>query len=306
MKMQSLRFAVAIAAASIGCAAFGAAPALPASTAAAAKIDLAKARTLPATSKAIDCLFAEVPELKKSERLISQATGASARDSLSTIVAAADGFSFDGETVTLANPSTIAQGSFDTSKLAAAIRASQGAKRAKAGDMEVLSSPLTRGYWFAFPSAGTVLASSSDSGIAKLAAASAAAGRSPAPFAARALDVDCPAVAAIDGSRGVANLSVFFGGVVNADASTIVAKLTEATPGTARLDVEMVFADEKLAAQAFASLNGLKMLSAFKQARGKSSPPLLQRFVESDLTVSGATVRLAMTATADDFAPLSK
>ena len=300
MKKQS-RLVAAIAAASIGCAAFGAAPALPKSTVAAAKIDFAKARSLPATSKAIDCLFAEVPELKKSERLISQATGSGARDSISSIVIAADGFSFDGKTVSLSNPSTIANGSFDTDKLAATIRASQGVRRAKASDMEVMSSPLTRGYWFAFPAAGTVMVSSSDSGISKLAAASA--GKSKAPFAARALGADCPAVAAIDGSNGAANLSLFFGGI---DANTIVAKLTEATPGTARLDIDMVFADENLAAQAFASINGIKMLSAFKQTRVESSLALLQRFIESDLSIDGATVRLRMFATADDFASLAK
>lgn len=304
MKSLDRYIAALIAAASFGGAAMGAVPALPSSTAIAAKIDLAKARSLPATSKAIDCLFAEVPELKKSERLLSSTIGANARESISSIVAAADGFSFDGESVSLSNPATIAQGSFDTAKLAAAIKASQGAKRAKAGDIEVVSSPLTRGYWFAFPAAGTVLASSSDAGIAKIAAA--AGGKASATFVSKALAADCPAVAAIDGSKGAANLSLFFGGIMKADANSIVAKITEKNPGTARLEVEMAFANEQLATQAFASINGIKMLSAFKQASGKPSPALLQRFVESDLTIEGATVKLAMSATADDFAALAK
>lgn len=282
------------------------APALPASSTIAAKIDFAKARTLPATSQAVALLFAEVPELRKAERLLTQAFGVDAQKDLSTVIAFSDGFSFSDGRVILKDSSSLAGGNFNTAKMAAAVRRAPGFESAKIGSLEIMTGDFARGHWIAFPGEGKVLASSTKEAITKAATALAKGADANQGILARALAADCPAVAAIDGTKGGGNLTVFTGGLLKADAEKIVAKVTENTPGTARLEVEMTFTDENLAAQTFATINGIKMLTAFKQAKDPNSPALLQRLVEADVKYEGATVRLAMTATASEFAELAQ
>lgn len=302
-------FAPLFAAALLGCAHLcAAAPALPASSSIAAKIDFAKARALPASSAAIDCLFAKVSELGRIEKLLAQNFGIDAKKDLSTVEAWADGFGYAGDAISLENASSLARGSFSTDKLATTARAAKGFDHALVGKTEIMTADFARGYWFAFPAGGGVLVSSSQKALARSVDALSKGAKQAAAsiFLQKALAADCPAVVAIDGSRGLQNLSFLTGGLVRADAQTIVAKLTEDTPGTAVIDVQMTFSDETLAAQTLATLNGVKMLSAFKQASGKSTPAALQRFIESDLTCEGSSLRMRMSVTKADLAELLK
>lgn len=282
------------------------APALPPSSAIAARIDLARAKSLPATQQAIALLFAEVPELRRAERMLTQSFGLDVQRDVSSIVAWSDGFTFSDGRVSLSESSSLAVGSFATAKMSAAVRRAKGFESAKAGSLEIMTGDFAKGRWLAFPGAGKVLASSSKGAAAKAASALAKDPESRKGFLASALADDCPAVAAIDGSKGGGNLTVFTGGLLKADADKVVAKVTEKTPGTARLEVEMTFADANLAAQTFATLNGIKMLIAFQQAKDPNAPAILQRIVEADVKCEDATVRFAISATAAEFAALAK
>ncbi|MBR0056611.1 MAG: hypothetical protein IJP66_04715 [Kiritimatiellae bacterium] len=304
MKIDSF-FGAAAAAAALLCGTSSAAslPPLPKTSTVAAKIDFAKARSLPATSAALDRLFAVVPELRSSEKMLSKSFGLDARADVSSVLAFADGFALGNERVSLLDASSVADGRLDTARLAAAVRRSPGFSSARAGSLEAMTADFARGRWLAFPESGRVLISTSKAAMAKAAAAMA---ESPAPtpdFLKRALSADCPAVAAIDGSNGGRNLSALTGGILRIDAQGLVARVTEKTPGTARIEVVMTFADEKQAAQ---TLMTLMMLTALGQAKNGTPDPLLQRLMESEVAADGCDVKFAMTATTSDFSGIGK
>ena len=308
MNNYDRHLAAILAAAFIGIAAQSVNAAIPTSSAVAARIDLAKARNLPASSAAIDCLFATVPELGRGGGLLAQNFGIDPRKDISSIEAWADGFSYDGESLTLRDASTLARGNFDEARIAASVRSARGFRRALAGDREIMTADFARGHWLAFPGGGTMLVSSSQAAVAKAIGAltRGAGGAAPSTFLEKSLASDCPAVAAIDGTRGAQNLSLFTGGLIREDADRICAKITESKPGTAVLEITMDFSGAEIAAQVFAAINGIKMLASFQQARGKPVPALMQRFIESRQTCSGATVVMEMSVTKADIDELRK
>lgn len=308
MNNYDRHLAAILAAAFIGIAAQPSNAAIPTSAAVAARIDLAKARSLPASSAAIDCLFATVPELGRGGGLLAQNFGIDPRRDISSIEAWADGFTYDGESLALLDASTLARGKFDEARMASSVRSSRGFRRALAGDREIMTADFARGHWIAFPASGTMLVSSSQAAVAKAigALSRGAGGAAPSTFLEKSISIDCPAVAAIDGTRGARNLSLFTGGLIAADAETLCAKITEANPGTAVLEITMAFADEKTATQVFATINGIKMLASIQEARGKSVHALMRRFIESRLACRGATVQLEMSVTKADIAELTK
>lgn len=283
------------------CAAAPGIPAIPSTAALAVKIDMIKARSLPASSKAVECVLAEVPELRKATRILSQSFGVDVQKNVSSIIAWADGFSFDGSRVSLREAASVAAGNFDTSRMAAAVRGAKGFRSKSVSSLELMTAEFSRGYWVAFPQ-GRVLAASSEKAITRAAAALSAGNSADSGFLANSIAADCPAVVAIDGTKGAGNLTVLTGGLLNADAEKIVAKLTESNPGTARAEIELTFANEPLAKQTYATLNGIKMLTAFKQAKDPNASPLLQRLVEADVTYNGKTVRLAISASSSELA----
>ncbi len=278
-----------------------AAPAIPPTSTIAAKINMARAQSLPAASQAIDCLLAEVPDIRTAVKMISQSFGVDVRKDVSTVIAFSDGFSYNDGRVSLKDASSLASGKFDTARMSAAVKKAPGFTSVNASGMEAMTADFSKGRWVAFPSGNTVLASSTKSAITKAAAALAAGSDASQGFLAKSIDA---AVVAIDGSKGAPNLTTLTSGLLKADARSIVAKITEPTPGTARLDVDMVFDNETLAAQTFATINGIKMLTALRQAQDPSAPSLLQRLVEADVNCSGSKVHFAMTASAKDLSSL--
>lgn len=281
-----------------------AAPAIPPTSTIAAKINMARAQSLPAASQAIDCLLAEVPDIRTAVKMISQSFGVDVRKDVSTVIAFSDGFSYNDGRVSLKDASSLASGKFDTARMSAAVKKAPGFTSVNASGLEAMTADFSKGRWVAFPSGNTVLASSTKSAITKAAAALAAGSDASQGFLAKSIDADCAAVVAIDGSKGAPNLTTLTSGLLKADARSIVAKITEPTPGTARLDVDMVFDNETLAAQTFATINGIKMLTALRQAQDPSAPSLLQRLVEADVNCSGSKVHFAMTASAKDLSSL--
>lgn len=280
-------------------------PAIPASSSIAAKLDFAKARSLPATSAAIDWLFANVTTLRQGNAAVASAFGLDPKSKLDSVQAFSDGFTFDGQRVALKNAAAFFGGLGDTAKLADALRSAAGFKRAKAGEIEVMTADLAKGFWLAFPESGSLALASSDSAMAKaMAARDGRAKTAPADsLLAKALSGGDPAVLAIDGSNGAANLSLL-GGIINDDAKSIVARIKEPTPGNATVEINLDFADPAAATRTFASINGLKLLAALQQAKNpnKKTDPLVQKIIESNIAVNGSGLDLSMPVTASDFA----
>ena len=144
MNNYDRHLAAILAAAFIGIAAQPSNAAIPTSAAVAARIDLAKARSLPASSAAIDCLFATVPELGRGGGLLAQNFGIDPRRDISSIEAWADGFTYDGESLALLDASTLARGKFDEARMASSVRSSRGFRRALAGDREIMTADFAR------------------------------------------------------------------------------------------------------------------------------------------------------------------
>lgn len=297
---------LAAAAAPLAAALAASQPAIPASSSIAAKLDFAKARSLPATSAAIDWLFANVTTLRQGNAAVASAFGLDPKSKLDSVQAFSDGFTFDGQRVALKNASAFFGGLGDTAKLADALRSAAGFKRAKAGEIEVMTADLAKGFWLAFPESGSLALASSDSAMAKaMAARDGRAKTAPADsLLARALSGGDPAVLAIDGSNGAANLSLLGGGIINDDAKSIVARIKEPTPGNATVEINLGFDDQAAATRTFASLNGLKLLAALQQAKNpnKNTDPLIQKIIEANITVNGSGLDLSMPVTAFDFA----
>ena len=280
-------------------------PAIPASSSIAAKLDFAKARSLPATSAAIDWLFANVTTLRQGNAAVASAFGLDPKSKVDSVQAFSDGFTFDGQRVALKNAAAFFGGLGDTAKLADALRSAAGFKRAKAGEIEVMTADLAKGFWLAFPESGSLALASSDSAMAKAMAARDGRAKTVAAdsLLAKALSGGDPAVLAIDGSNGAANLSLL-GGIINDDAKSIVARIKEPTPGNATVEINLDFADPAAATRTFASINGLKLLAAQQQAKNPNhkTDPLVQKIIESNIAVNGSGLDLSMPVTASDFA----
>lgn len=279
-------------------------PAMPGSSAIAAKIDFAKARSLPATSAAIDFLLSRVPALRAESSILEKASGSSPKDKADVAYAFSDGFAVEGDSISLNDSSALICGPADTDAIASAIKSAPGAKRAMAGKLEVATADFAKGFWFAFPEKGCVMVSSSAAAMAKAIATRDGRNKSlqAGSFLHGAMATDAPAVAAVDASNGAQNLSLFGNGMIRADARTILAKVVETNPGSACLEMTLTFADAKTAAQAYASINGLKLLASFQMAKNPSkTPAFVQRLVESQVFLSGEVITVTVWATAADI-----
>lgn len=280
-------------------------PAMPVSSTIAAKLDIARARTLPATSAAIDLLFSKVTTLRHESAMLEQTFGVPPMEKLDVAYAFSDGFAVEGDRVSLDSSTAVLCGPVDTGAMASAVKAAPGAQRALAGKLEVSTAAFAKGFWFAFPENGTVMVSSSSAGIAKAAAArdGRAKVHQAGSFLHGALASDAPAVVAIDAAGGAPNISLLTGGAVRVDANTVLAKAIEDTPGTARIEITLSFDDVKAATQAYASINGLKLLASLQLAKNPAKvPAFVQRLLESQAFVSGTDINITILVTAADIA----
>ena len=281
---------------------------MPSSTTLGGRIDFEKIRTLPASSAAVNWLFANVPFLRQEGLLLGRSLSVKIPDDLDSLLLFSDGFAVGADNAfAMKASSSYVNGRIDTAKIDKAIRATKGFKSAKAGSREALTGDFARGAWLACPADGLLLVSSSEAAAktALLVYEAKSPSLSPTSPIAGEIASSAPMTFVASGKGGAKNLSLISGGLIQADAELAVARLTETTPGTATLDLDLSFATPAAAAQVAATLNGLKMLAAFN--KGAALPDsLLKRLMATQIIPSDKKVAISFNFSASDIAGLAK
>ncbi len=281
---------------------------VPASSSIAAHVDFEQAKSLPACSTIVNWVFGNVGFVKKEGLVLRKSFGVNVPGDLSDLLLFADGFSIDrlGDTDVMSAASYVS-GKIDTARLAGAIKKAKGCKVTASGAHEIYQADFSGGVNMSFPSDGVaLLAASPESATAALSVYDKKAPSiSPTSEIAKEFALGAPVSVVVKARPGEKNLSVLSGEFIRTDAELIVARVTEATPGTATLLVEMTFDKPETAAQIAATINGLKLISAFKH--DPATPDgIIQSFLAANVAVDGKKVSVSLSLSEKDLALLKK